>query len=161
MVNFRTLALTALITGLVIAPAYADFNSNKNLLHNGNKRSQQVERLKQLLELTPQQEVEFSKIQKARRQNAALLQQELKQNREAIREVLDAESLNEQRLRELTREQADRRADRMVAKHATRVRINQLLTPEQQKKHEEFRQQRRMKKAQHRGKERRAGETTH
>jgi len=87
----------------------------------------------------------------------SLLREETKLNREALRAVFDAEVLDEPRLRELINTQAKLQADMMVAKHATRDKIDQILTPEQQKKHEDFRQQRMEKKGQRSCEERGTG----
>lgn len=157
MINFRVLALTVLFTSLIIAPAYA-WRDGCNTFHRESKRSQQVERLKQRLDLTPQQQQEFEEIQTAHREGTVLLRKELRKNKEAMRGILDAENLDEPRLRELTREQADRRAEIMVAKHATRAKINQLLTPEQQQKHKELWQERSPNMSHHRDKKRRTAD---
>ena len=80
-------------------------------------------------------------VRKQKAKNEAL-HEEKRVTREKLRELSRADTLDESRLRELVRKQSDQRADMMIAKHATRNRINQLLTPEQQEQHEAFRQQR-------------------
>ena len=142
MRNTEILALTVLITSLAIAPAYAKRHAWDNPSQHVGKKYGQTERLKRQLDLTAQQQTELKAIRTESRERTASLREEAAENRVAIRDLLDAEDLDEPRLRELTREQAERHADQMVAKHGMRANVNQILSPEQQKKFEELRRQR-------------------
>ena len=135
MRNLRYLALALLLATLAITPAFAKPGQCGKACENGEQQATRLERLKEKLDLTAQQETEIKEIlASTKAKNVAL--------REELREISRADSLDESRLRELVRKQSDQRADMMIAKHATRNRINQLLTPEQQEQHEAFRQQR-------------------
>ena len=151
MNNLRFLTLALLITSLAIAPAFAKRHGCDNQFNHDGKRTGQIEQLKQALDLTPQQEVDIQEIRSASREQTASLREATQANREAIRESFGADTLDETRLRELIRAQAELRTDMMIAKHATRSKINQTLTPAQQSKHKEFRQQRMEQRGPHRG----------
>ena len=142
MYSLKTLPLSLLLISLAIAPAYAKRHGSGDPFDHGGKGPGQIERLKQALDLTPQQETSLKEIHTDSKEKTTTLRGEAEANREAIRDVFDAEILDEPRLRELTSEQAKLRSDLMIEKHAMREKVNQILTPEQQKKHEEFRQQR-------------------
>jgi len=138
----KTLALALLLFSLAITPAFAKRHCWDGPLGCDGMQAGQVERLKQALDLTPQQEADFKQIRLESEEKTSALREKIKANREAIHNALNAEILDEPRLRELTREQAELHADMMIAKHGMRAKINQILSPEQQKKHEELRQQR-------------------
>jgi len=142
MYSLKTLPLSLLLISLVIAPAYAKRHGLGDPLDHEGKGPEQTERLKQALDLTPQQEASLKEIHTNSKEKTTTIRGKAEANREAIREVFDAEALDEPRLRELTSEQAELRSDLMIEKHAMRAQVNQILTPQQQKKHEEFRQQR-------------------
>jgi Spy/CpxP family protein refolding chaperone len=142
----KTLALALLLFSLAITPAFAQRHCWDGPLGCDGRQAGQLENLKQALDLTPQQEADFKEIRIASEEKTEVLREKIKANREAIHNALNAEILDEPRLRELTREQAELHADLMVAKHGMRAKINQILSPEQQKKHEELRQQRMGKK---------------
>lgn len=143
MNSLKILTLALLITSLTIAPAFAKRHGCDSQFDHDGKKPRQAERFKQALDLTPQQETDIQGIRSESRERTATLREATKANREAIRENFGAEALDETRLRELSREQAELRADMMIAKHAMRAKINQVLTPEQQSKHKEFRMERR------------------
>ena len=149
MHNLKTLAFALLLISLAVAPAYAERKDCGGPFDHNGRGSRHSAQFKQALDLTSQQEADLKRIHSVSEEQTASLRQETKTNSEAIRSVFEAEVLDEPRLRELTSEQAKLRADLMIEKHATREKVDQILTPEQQKKHEEFRQQR-MKKKGHR-----------
>ena len=142
MYNLKTLALSLLLISLAIAPAYAMRHGFGDPLDHDGKGPGKIERLKQELDLTPQQEASLKEVHTESKEKTAPMREEAEANREAIQKVFDAEALDEPRLRELTSEQAKLRSDLMVEKHAMREKVNKILTPEQQKKQEDFRQQR-------------------
>ncbi len=142
MHNLKTLAMTLLLISLSIAPAYAKRHGGNGPFDHNGKGMSQIEQLKQVLDLTPQQEADIKGVFTESREKMAPLREDQQANRRAIRDLSDAESLDESRLRELVRKQADLQAEMMVERHATRSRVNQILTPEQQAKRDDFRQQR-------------------
>jgi Spy/CpxP family protein refolding chaperone len=153
MHNLRTLVVALLLTSLAIAPAFAKRNGCENFSEKGGQREGKIEHLKEKLDLTEQQEADINEILAARKAGMAALREETRTTREAIREMSRAETLDESRLRELVRKQSDQRADMMIARHATRARINTVLTPEQQEKHKAFREQRQERRGSVRGSE--------
>lgn len=150
MYSLKRLALSLLLISLAIAPAYAKRHGFGDPLDHDGKGPGQIERLKQALDLTHQQEASLKGIHTESKEKTAVMREEAEANREAIKNVFDAEILDEPRLRELTSEQAKLRSDLIIEKHAMREKVNQVLTPEQQTKHEEFRQQRMKSKGQRR-----------
>jgi Spy/CpxP family protein refolding chaperone len=149
MHNLKILVFALLLISLAAAPAYAKHRGCDGSFDHGGKGSGHFEQVKQALDLTSQQEADFKRILTASEEETASLREESKANRETIRSLFEAEVLDEPRLRELTSEQAKLHVDMMIAKHATREKVDQILSPEQQKKRAEFRQQR-MKKKGHR-----------
>ncbi len=148
MYNLKTLACATLLIILAVTPAYAKRHGCDGPFEHDGKGPEHSERFKQALDLTAQQETDLKKIHVESKEETTSLREETKLNREALRAVFDAEVLDEPRLRELINTQAKLQADMMVAKHATRDKIDQILTSEQQKKHKEFRQQRMEQKGQ-------------
>ena len=142
MHNLKALVFATLLISLAVAPAYAKRHGWDGSFDHDGKGPEHSEQFKRALDLTPQQEADLKRIHNASKEETASLRQETKANSGAIRSVFEAEILDELRLRELTSEQAKLHADMMIEKHATREKVDQILTPEQQKKHKEFRQQR-------------------
>jgi Spy/CpxP family protein refolding chaperone len=142
MHNLKYLTLALLLVALAMTPAFAKPGKCGKGCENGERQTTRLEQLKENLDLTPRQEAEIKDILASTQAKHEAMREEKRMTREELRDVSRAESLDESRLRELVRKQSDQRADMMIAKHATRVRINQVLTPEQQEQHEAFRQQR-------------------
>jgi Spy/CpxP family protein refolding chaperone len=142
MYKLKTLALALLLTSLVIAPAFAKRHGGSGPCDHDGKGTGQIEQLKLVLDLTPQQETEIKGVFAESREKMAPLREKKHANKEAIHNIVDADVLDEPRLRELVREQTELHADMMIARHATRSRVNQILTPEQQEKRKALRQQR-------------------
>ena len=141
MHNLRYLTLALLLVTLAITPAFAKPGQCDKACENGEQQATRLEHLKERLDLTAQQEAEIKEILASTKAKHEALHEEKRVTREELREISRADNLDESRLRELVRKQSDQRADMMIAKHATRTRINQVLTPEQQEQHEAFRQQ--------------------
>jgi Spy/CpxP family protein refolding chaperone len=142
MHNLKHLTLALLLVTLAITPAFAKPGQCGKAFENGEQQATRLEHLKERLDLTAQQEAEIKEILASTKAKHEALHEEKRVTREELREISRADTLDESRLRELVRKQSDQRADMMIAKHATRTRINQVLTPEQQEQHEAFRQQR-------------------
>lgn len=142
MHKLRILVVSLLLTSLAIAPALAKRYACENFSEKGEQREGRFEQIKENLELTEQQAAEINEIIASNKEKNEVLREEKRATREAIREMSRAETLDESQLRALLRKQADQKADRMIEKHATRARINEVLTPEQQDKHAALRQQR-------------------
>lgn len=152
MHNLKYLALAFLLATLAITPAFAKPGRCGKTFENGEQQATRLEHLKESLDLTAQQEREIKEILAASQEGNETLREEKRSTRKELREITRADTLDEPRLRELVHKQSDQRADIMIAKHATRARINQVLSPEQQEQHEAVRQQRqeRRKSAKHR-----------
>lgn len=142
MHNLKYLTLTLLLVTLAITPALAKPGQFGKACENDEQQATRLEHLKERLDLTAKQEAEIKEILAAPKENNEALHEESRVTRGELREIFGADTLDEPRLRQLVRKQSDQRADMMIAKHATRTRINQVLTPEQQEQHETFRQQR-------------------
>lgn len=140
MRSIKTLALVCLLASLATTPAYAKRHGWGSSLDHDSEQSGKVERLSAALDLSPQQRTEIQDIISTSRQSTTALREARGANTRSIRELLTNGVLDEARLRELLREQADLQADRLIAQHATRTRIDQVLTPAQQAKHEDLRQ---------------------
>jgi protein CpxP len=141
MYNMKTLALALLLISLIVAPAFAQGNGWGGSTGNG-PTGEHLERLSQLLDLTPDQKADIKEIVAENRQRFSAQREAQRTNRQEVRELVAAETLNEARLRELLQEETEVRIDRMVATHTMRNQINQVLTPEQQEKHQALRQMR-------------------
>lgn len=142
MHNLKHLALAFLLATLAITPAFAKPGRCGKASDIGEQHATRLEHLKESLDLTAQQEREIKEILAASKEGNETLREEKRSTRRELREMSRADTLDEARLRELVRKQSDQRADMMIAKHATRARINQVLSPEQQEQHEAVRQQR-------------------
>ncbi|TNF50956.1 MAG: periplasmic heavy metal sensor [Deltaproteobacteria bacterium] len=142
MHNLKHLALAFLLATLAITPAFAKPGRCGKAFDIGEQQATRLEHLKESLDLTAQQEKEIKEILAASKEGNETLREERRSTRKELREMSRADTLDEPRLRELVHKQSDQRADMMIAKHATRARINQVLSPEQQEQHEAVRQQR-------------------
>lgn len=142
MHNLKYLTLALLLSTLAITPAFAKPGQCGKAYENSEQQATRLEHLKERLDLTAQQETEITEILAASKERNQALREEKRTTRKELREISRADTLDESRLRELVRKQSDQRADMMIAKHATRTRINQVLSSEQQEQHEAFRQQR-------------------
>jgi Spy/CpxP family protein refolding chaperone len=149
MYSLRTLALSLLFISVTVVSAHAARHGFGGLFDHHEKGSGQIERLKQALDLSPQQAASLKEVHTESNENTAAMREQVEVNREAMRKVFDAEILDKTRLRELTSEQAELRSSLMIEKHAMREKVDQILTPEQQKQHQQFRQQK-MKSKGHR-----------
>lgn len=146
MRSIKTLALICLLASLATAPAYAKRHGWGSSFDHDSDQSGQVERLSTALDLSPQQRTEMQAIISASRQSTTTLREARAANTSSIRELFASAVLDEARLRELLGKQAELQADKLVAQHATRTRIDQLLTPAQQAKHDDLRQLRMARK---------------
>jgi len=142
MHNLKYLTLALFLATLAITPAFAKPGQHGKACENGEQQATRLEQLKERLDLTAQQETEIKEILATSKEKNEALREEKRTTRKELQEISRAETLDESRLRKLVRKQSDQRADMMIAKHATRTRINQVLSTEQQEQHEAFRQQR-------------------
>ena len=142
MHNLKYLTLALLLATLAITPAFAKPGQCGKAYENSEQQATRLEHLKERLDLTAQQETEIKEILATSKERNKALREEKRTTRKELREISGADTLDESRLRELVRKQSDQRADMMIAKHAKRTRINQVLSSEQQEQHEAFRQQR-------------------
>lgn len=156
MRNLKIFGITLLLMSLAIVPAYAKGHGSDSPFDDGDDKTGRLAQLQQALDLTSQQEADIKKIIFESREETGLLREASQASRNEIRNILGGEVLDEPRLRELVREQAERHANLLVARHATQAKINQILTPEQQEKKEALRQHR----LEHKGLRRGAGLVT-
>jgi Spy/CpxP family protein refolding chaperone len=141
MRNLRTFGIALLLISLAIVPAFAKHHGPYGPFDHDAKKMGKIERLKQALDLTSQQEADIREIMTASRAETKPLRQAVKENREEIRNTINAETLNETQLRELLHQQAERQTNLMIARHAVHEKIDKILTAEQREKREAFRRQ--------------------
>lgn len=146
----KRVILSTLLISLAAAQVYAGNHGwGKGQKENIDPQTH-LNQIKQALELTPLQETEILAIITEKREGMKPLREKMQTAKTELRTAYQAESLDEAKLRGLASEQADLRVDMMVAQHATRAEIDNLLTAEQQEKWQQFRQQRHEKRAEHR-----------
>lgn len=141
MQTLKYLTLALLLATLASTSTFAKPGHGGDSCEIG-KQPPRLEHLRESLGLTTQQEAEIKEILAATQDGKQNLRREQIKTREEIQHITRAESLDEPHLRELLHRQSEQRADTIVARHATRVRIDQVLTPEQREQHKVFRQQR-------------------
>ena len=139
MMNLKKLLLAATVVCIAVTPALAKRHGGDGLMGHKGQGGMKLEMFKVALDLTEQQEVEIQQIIDAQREMTEPLREQVRANRVAIREVMDQETLNEAQLETLMHEQSKLHTEMMVGKHATKAKIDQVLTPEQQQKHQELR----------------------
>lgn len=142
MRHLKPWLLTLLFITLGTASAIADPHIGDGQCRRYSGGEQQFERLSKALALTPEQQTEIRAILAESRTDMTARQDEAKANRAAIRSMLAATTLEEPKLRDLLHKQSELQADRIIARQGVRSRIEQILTPEQQAKWDELRQQR-------------------
>lgn len=138
---FKTLILALIVTSLAVIPAYAKRFGQEGCFEQGGKGERHLAKVREELELTTQQEEQIQAIIVEQRKASADLRDKVHANREAIRNIFDQDILDESRLQELAQVQAGLQTELMITRHATRAKIDKILTPEQQQKHAELRQQ--------------------
>lgn len=130
------IGLTLIIIALLTVPAFAKRSGFSDMPRHEDRHMERIDHLSQILELTPEQQARVTDIITERRENMLKHREAVKNNREEIRGILDSETLDQGRLRELVDAQAELKLDRMTDQHRVRSEINQVLTPEQQEKHQ-------------------------
>lgn len=150
MMNLKKLFLAAAVVCIAVTPAIAKRHGGDGFMGQNGQGGMKLEMLKVALDLTEQQEAEIQQIISTQREKVDPLREQVRANREAIHEVMEQDVLNEEQLHALVQEQSKLHTEMMVGKHATKAKIDQVLTPEQQQKHEELREIRK----EHRGNKR-------
>ena len=138
----KFLILALLLAALACTSVFGNAVRGDNSCKINNQQHPRLEYLRESLGLTTQQEAEVKEILATSQEGKQTLRREQIKTREEIQDITRADSLDESRLRELLHRQSEQRADMIVARLATRARINQILTPEQLEQQKVFRQQR-------------------
>ena len=140
MKNLRNVFLALAITGIIAAPALAKQYGGDGFMGHKGQKGMNVERLKVALDLTDQQQADIQQIINQQREKAQPAREQAQNNRDAIRDVMDQETLDETKLQALMQEQSKLRTEMMIERHATKAKIDQVLSPEQKQKHDELRE---------------------
>lgn len=150
------LAGTVLVaSGIGVANARPDGNCpqrdgmTQTGYHNHDKRP--FERMLRRLDLSEQQRAQVEQIVAESRTAAQTDRGALRENHQALHDLATSTAYDAQRVRGLAEAQAQRKADRIVARTETFHRVYQVLTPEQQAKFAELRAQRQAKWEERRG----------
>lgn len=106
------------------------------------------------IDLTDEQQSQLDALREAEFEKLEPLRKEMQELREDMHEVLNAEAIDEEKLRQLAREKADKKVDLKIAKRAFHDKVEQILTPEQVAQLKERRET-------HHGKHGRHGEKHH
>lgn len=143
MYSLKILIMALFLISLATASAYATRQDRVSSPEQDEMHPERFEQLVQALALTPSQQQEIRAIISERRQELLVLRDENRVNREDLRKLFAAEVLDETHLRQLVERQVELNFRKLVARHAARSRINQVLTVEQRQKREAFLEQRR------------------
>lgn len=144
MKSIKTLALVLFLVCLAGTTAFA-MRHGATFGHEG-KHARHIEQYKDALGLNAEQESEITKILAERQEMSMTQREERRKIQTALRNISSAENIDEEQIKALTLKQAELHAQMLMARQATQAKINRLLTPEQQAKHGEMRQQRMAKK---------------
>ncbi|MDH3999591.1 MAG: Spy/CpxP family protein refolding chaperone [Desulfuromonadales bacterium] len=154
---------TVIVTGIVIMFAASPLlakgygcGKSCNKGHGDGEPQSKIERIKEAVELTQQQEAELSEILDQQREETSLIKEKLRAAKAEMRELFQSDSLNEAQLRQLAQDTANLKVDLMIKKHAKRSAINDILTAEQQHELQEVREKR-QERREHRKENRRQG----
>ena len=99
-------------------------------------------RMTDTLGLSDTQRDEVKAIREAERTKLKPLRNDLNVSREVIREAMENDNFDEAKVRQLSREHADKKVDLQLAGREFRSKIEAVMTPEQISKMEEHRQSR-------------------
>jgi len=103
---------------------------------DGGKR---FDRLAEILDLTPEQTGEITKIREDEKRKMAPLRKELEKKREEMKTLVEAATFDEGAVRALAESQAAARTEMIVSRARMQNRINAVLTPEQRLQAEKLR----------------------
>lgn len=94
------------------------------------------------LDLSDEQREQIRAIIDSEREQMRSLRDAAQQSREATRKALQADSVDEAKVRQLAHEQADKRVDLQLARQQTRAKIDAVLTAEQRQQLQQQREKR-------------------
>ena len=83
------------------------------------------------LDLSEEQRGEIKALRDAEREKLTPLREQLHANREAMRQALDKETVDENELREIARAHADLKIEMQLAKREFHSKMDSILSPEQ------------------------------
>ncbi len=95
--------------------------------------------LKDVLQLTPEQEKKLEEFRKARLEEAKAHQEKMTRLRQEFRKLMEDPRADEKKVNSLIDEMSKLRAERMKAMFKNRKEWEKILTPEQLKKLEDYR----------------------
>lgn len=142
MNKLTLMTLTTLLLSLAATSALAQRHGWENSAEENGRRGRHFEHLQQQLDLTPEQADEIRAILARNETERQTRREQARATRQELDTLLTAGPVNESRLRELVHKQAEQRADRLLSRQATRAAVDQVLTPEQQERHQAMQQQR-------------------
>ncbi len=99
--------------------------------HRGMGPGKRIDRMAKKLGLTEAQQEQVKAILTSEREKVAPLQQQLAENREKIRQTIEAELFDEAAVRTLAESQNQTRVELVVSRARTKSQIFALLSPEQ------------------------------
>ena len=140
MKTLRKVFLALAIVSIAAVPVLAKQHGGDGFMKHKGHKGMNMERLKVALDLTEQQQADIQQIINQQREKVQPVREQAQLNRDGIRELMDQENLDEAKLQALMQEQSKLRTEMMIERHATRAKIDQVLTPEQRQKHEELRE---------------------
>jgi Spy/CpxP family protein refolding chaperone len=141
MYSLKILILAFFLISLATASTFANRQTALSSPEVDSPQAEQFERLREAIGLTSQQAMDIRAIITENKQDMVALRKESRANRGELRQILEAEVLDESRLRQLVEKQSELKIRKMVAQHDMRTRINRVLTEEQRQKRNIFRQQ--------------------
>jgi Spy/CpxP family protein refolding chaperone len=105
------------------------------------------------LDLSEEQRSEIKALRDAEREKLAPLREQMRESREAMRQALQSDTVDETRIRELARAHTDLKVEMHLAKREFHARMESILTPEQIAMRDERRQNRAEMRSQRHGKD--------
>jgi Spy/CpxP family protein refolding chaperone len=99
--------------------------------HRGMGPGKRIDRMAKKLGLTEAQQEQVKTILASEKEKSAPLRQQLAENREKIRQAIEAEPFDEATVRALAASQNETRVELVVSRARTKSRIFALLSPEQ------------------------------
>jgi Spy/CpxP family protein refolding chaperone len=140
MEALKILTLALLFISLAMTPTLAKTQAAGPSHDHTGKGTGRFAKIQQSLGLTTQQQNDIQALIAESKQDMVARREATRANREELRALFDAEVLDEARLQQLLQKQAELKAQKIISQHATRTRIRQILTTEQQEKWAELRQ---------------------
>ena len=105
------------------------------------RKERHFDRMAEILDLTPEQREQVKAIRAAEQEKIAPLREQMREEREQMRAIIEKQPFDEAAVRSLAAAQAEIRTEMFVSHARVKNQIHALLTPEQRQKAEELRSQ--------------------